>query len=74
MRSIEEITSEAIARRNPKTNAPGYLTRQDIYDYIQAIGPETASGEKISAFLETLPFLTPEERKKIVDDVLTYGL
>lgn len=73
MRTIEEITDGAIGRRNPHTYATGYLTRQDIFDYIDVVGKDKAADE-LPGFLETLPFLSSEDRKKVLGDLASYGL
>jgi len=74
MRTLEEITDEAIARVDPKTEARGYLTRQDLFDFIDIVGKENATKEAIRGFLDTLPFYTEANKKMVLDDLPTYGL
>jgi hypothetical protein len=74
MRTLDQIIEDASGAVDPQKETQGYLTRADMYEAVQAIGPDKADKLTIKAFLDKLPFISVMDKKKILDDLLTYGL
>ena len=74
MPTAPEILESAGKRVNPFTQAQGYLTRNDIVEFLQSLGSIAPAEKfvKFQEFIQSAPFLNEKDKEKIINDYESY--
>mgnify|MGYP007070565178 CR=1 FL=1 len=72
-RSPQEIIDQAAVKHNPNTEGNGMLTRDDIKEVLDQLPDDISPQKGLSDWLLLVPFLTVDQKHKILDDIKSYG-
>lgn len=74
MRTAQQIKDEASARYNAATRSNGLLARHDVIDFLHQLSPDMDKRTELNAFLDEMPFVTPDVKDKLLQDLDSYGI
>lgn len=74
MRTPQQIVDEASNKFNRASNGMGLLSRQDVLDFLSQLDPEADKIEALKTWIDTISFLTPLDKSRLLDDLPSYGI